>query len=322
MHKRHNALHGLQCRSIYKWAIIASCAICIAVLEFVTTDTAQEIGFVHDAYVGRKNNDTFAVLKELSLRSELIVTATTCGYLDMTLNWIEQLRSIRASNFLVIAEDLPAYEYLLSYAPRNTMPSYMFQRPFSRTGKKSAPFESPDFKMCHRPHYLTELVRHNFSAVWIDSDIALLRNPFKVLRQETNNIILVDDEPFLNPIKTYRHYYCSCFVLVRPSRDAEALLSTWAHMCGNGTQNQVPLNDALDLLEGALSWKIMPKRLYPSGFDAERLTLTRQQGWESPYWIHANWRVGNKAKEQFLSRFGLWRNIRAPLHCDGTESTM
>jgi hypothetical protein len=171
--------------------------------------------------------------------------------------------------------------------------------------------------MCWRPYYLRELIRRNFSAVWIDSDVALLKNPFDVLRNVTDSVVLVDDEPLLKPIKKYRHYFCSCFVFVRPSKAAEALLSTWAHLCGNRTQNQIPLNEALDVLEGAVSWS-MPKEMYPSGFDAERLTLKKAPGWESPAWIHANWRVGGEAKERFLSRFGLWRNLRAPLHCGAT----
>lgn len=276
----------------------------------------QKIGFFHDGYVIRSQEDTFASLEGLGLQREVIVTATTCGYLDMTLNWIEQLRTIGASNFLVIAEDLPTYEYLLNVAPRNTLPSSIFGRPFSHKARQAAEFDSPEFDWCSRPYYLRELTRRNFSAVWIDSDAALVRNPFDVVRHITARIVLVDDEPTLLPITKYPHYYCSCFVLVRPSRAAEALLSTWAHLCANRTQDQIPLNEALDLLEGAVPWWTMPKQLYPCGYDAERLSLTRKPGWESPAWIHANWRVGEKAKEEFLSRFGLWRNIRAPLHCD------
>jgi hypothetical protein len=271
----------------------------------------------HSAQRNRLQNDTFACLHELGSRNELIVTATTCGYLDMTLNWIEQLRSIGANNFLVIAEDLPSYDYLMSFTPGHTVPSSMLGRPFSRSGRKPASFDSPDFNWCSRPYYLRELIRRNFSAVWIDSDVALHQDPFE-LSYESDTIVLVDDKPFLKPncCPQYRNYYCSCFVLVRPSRSAEALLSTWAHLCGNRTNDQVPFNEALTLLEGAVSWRTMPKELFPSGFDAERLTLTKKPGWESPAWIHANWREGNLAKEQFLNLFGVWRNIRAPLHCD------
>jgi hypothetical protein len=263
-------------------------------------------------------NNTLSYLNGLTTNGELIVTSTTCGYLDMTLNWIEQLRLIGASNFVVIAEDWPTYEYLLRYVPRNILPSSAFGRPFSRTGRHAASFDSPDFKMCSRPYYLRHLMRHNFSAVWIDSDAALLRNPFDVLRDETDSVVLVDDEPKLEPIPQYPHYYCSCFVFVRPSRAAETFLSTWAHLCGNRTQNQVPLNDALDLLAGAVPWRMMPKELYPCGFDAERLTFNKTPGWESPAWIHANWRVGKEAKIRFLVQFGLWRNISSPVQCGGT----
>jgi hypothetical protein len=281
-------------------------------------NTSHHDGFVHGGDVVVLRNDTFLLLKDLSTQGELIVTSSTCGYLDMTLNWIEQLRAIGVGNFLVIAEDSPTYEYLLSLVPRNTLPSYMFGRPFSRKARQAASFDSPDFKMCYRPYYLRELIRRDFSAVWIDSDVALLQNPFDILRHEVDNIVLVDDEPFLKPIKKYRHYYCSCFVMVRPSRAAEAMLSTWGHLCGNLTQNQVPLNEALDLLEGAVPWRTMSKELYPCGYDAERLTLIKTLGWESPAWIHANWRLGQDAKEQFLARFGVWHNIRAPVHCGST----
>lgn len=304
--------------NLYKWAMLALSAIFIRVLLSASDhDSAivyQQIGLVHDGF-GNLGSVTFASLNEISARKEIIVTAANCGYLDMTLNWIEQLRSIGVSNFLVIAEDLPSYEYLLTVASRNTLPSSVFGRPFSRRSRKAAMFDSPDFDWCSRPYYLRELIRQNFSAVWIDSDAALLRNPFDVVQGHVDDVVIVDDEPHMRPIKKYRHYYCSCFVLVRPSRSAETLLSTWAYLCGNRTQDQIPLNEALDLLEGAVSWRTMPKGLYPSGFDAERLTLTRKPGWESPAWIHANWRVGNTAKEQFLSRFGLWRNIRVPINC-------
>jgi len=298
-------------------SIFAACALCFVSRVKQTNPTVySRIGATRDGYMQLSENNASSYLNGLNANNEIILTSTTCGYLDMTLNWIEQLRSIGLNNFLVIAEDLPAYEYLLRFAPHNTLPSYIFGRPFSRTAREAASFDSPDFDWCSRPYYLRELIRHNFSALWVDSDAALLRNPFEVLRQMTSYVILVDDEPALQPITRYRHYYCSCFVFVRPSRAAEALLSTWAHLCGNRTQDQIPLNEALDLLKGAVSWQTMPKELYPSGYDAERLTLTKSPGWESPAWIHANWRVGEEAKENFLSRFGLWRNLRAPLHCN------
>lgn len=255
-------------------------------------------------------NDAFDHFRK---QGELIVTSSTCGHLDMTLNWIEQIRSIGLSNFLVIAEDLPTYEYIMSSAPRNTMPSYSFGRPFSRGARQAASLDSPDFKMCHRPHYLIELIRRNVSALWIDSDAALLRNPSELLLHESDKIVLVDDQPYLKT--TTRHYICSCFVSVRPSSAAEALLSTWAHVCGNKTKNQAPLNYALDFLGATVPWKLMPKKLYPCGYDAERLALTKIPGWQSPAWVHANWRVRKSAKVQFSSKFGVWHNISAPLQC-------
>lgn len=260
----------------------------------------------------------FGILAEISPARELIVTATTCGYLDMTLNWIAQLASIGAHNFLVIAEDLPAYEYLLRVIPRQTLPSHVFGRPFSRTARPAARFDSKDFDWCSRPFYLRQLIRQNVRAVWIDSDAMLLKNPYEVVTSTSSSsdeVVLVDDEPVLQPITKYSHYYCSCFVMVRPSKAANAFLSTWAQLCANRTQDQPPLNEALDLLDGVVSFTRLPKPVYPSGYDAERLTLLRRPGWEAPAWVHANWREGVLAKEQFLSRFGLWRNIRAHLQC-------
>ena len=260
-------------------------------------------------------NDTFALLEEGNPARQLIITSTTCGYLDMTLNWIAQLRSINLTNFLVIAEDLPAYEFLLTIAPRNIMTSSAFGRPFSRASHKAAAFDSTEFNWCSRPYYLGELIRRNFSAVWIDSDAALLKDPFGIVPATAKPIVLVDDEPHLKPIKKYNRYVCSCFVMVRPSGGAHALLSAWAQLCGNRTQDQPPLNEALDMLTGAVAWDVMPKPQFPCGYDAERLTLTGAPGWQAPAWIHPNWRTGGRAKEEFLKQFGLWRNLRAPLHC-------
>lgn len=278
--------------------------------------------------VGRSNhhsNEPFQlVLREIAPNGELIVTSATCGYLDMLLNWIAQLRSINVHNFLVIAEDLQAYEYLLTVIPRQTLMSSAFGRPFGQVAKGGAAmFDSPDYSWCSRPFYLRKLIEQNMTVIWIDSDAMLLKDPFVVVPHSDEDIVVSDDEPILSPIRSLAmpHYYCSCFVKVRPTAGASAVLSTWGTQCGTRSKNQPALNKALDIMAGTVKWQVLPRRVFPCGYDAERLTFTGAPGWESPAWVHANWRVGEESKELFLKRVGMWRNLRAPVYCGGSSSS-
>lgn len=261
------------------------------------------------------NDSAFAILREISPSGQLIVTSATCGYMDMLLNWIAQLQSIHVHNFLVIAEDLQTYEFLLTVIPRQTLMSSAFGRPFGQAGQKAAVFNSSDYSWCSRPYYLNKIIQQNITAIWIDSDAMLLRDPFAVVPDTEEDIIVTDDEPILEPILDMPHYYCSCFVKVRPTLGATAVLSMWARQCGSRSRNQPALNEALDIMAGKVKWHVLPRRLYPCGYDADRLTFAGALGWESPAWVHANWRVGAESKELFLKRVGMWRNLRAPLHC-------
>lgn len=259
------------------------------------------------------------ILREISPEGRLIVTSATCGYLDMLLNWIAQLQSINLTNFLVIAEDLQAYEFLLTVIPRQTVMSSAFGRPFGQKSQKSFEFGSSDYSWCSRPYYLKKLIEQNMTVVWIDSDAMLLKDPFAVVEagRYDEDILITDDEPILRPLSSMVHYYCSCFVMLRPTAASSGLMDAWAQECGNRSKNQPSMNVAIDKLAGAVKWHVLPRRLYPCGYDADRLTFTGAPGWESPGWVHGNWRVGDVSKELFLKKFGVWRNLRAPVRCGG-----
>jgi Nucleotide-diphospho-sugar transferase len=266
---------------------------------------------------GALNTDPFSILHEISPEGQLIVTSATCGYLDMLLNWIAQMQSLNLNNFLVIAEDLKAYEYLLTVIPRQTVMSSAFGRPFGQKATKAAVFDSPDYSWCSRPYYLNKLIQQNMTVIWIDSDAMLLKDPFVVVPHSEDDVIVSDDEPILAPIRslTMPHYYCSCFVKVRPTPGAAAVLNMWARQCGSRSKNQPALNKALDMMAGSVQWDVLPRRVFPCGYDADRLTVAGAPGWDAPAWVHANWRIGEESKELFLKRVGMWHNLRAPVHC-------
>lgn len=285
--------------------------------RFANTDDRSMFARSTNQSINDFGDGMFRHLHEISPEHQLIVTSATCGYLDMLLNWIAQLRSLKLNNFLVIAEDLQAYEYLLTIIPRQTLMSSAFGRPFGEAPKKAATFGSSDYSWCSRPYYLRKLIEQNMTVIWIDSDAMLLKDPFVVVPHSEDDIIVSDDEPILAPIRslTMPHYYCSCFIKVRPTAGAIAVLSTWARQCGSLSQDQPALNNALDIMAGTLKWQVLPRRVFPCGYDAERLTFAGAPGWESPAWVHANWRVGEESKEIFLKRVGIWHNMRAPVHC-------
>lgn len=303
---RYN-VQGIKKRADFKVQVYSlSCLALLLIISLTTTSRGASVRLYSNVSTSA-HPALLKVLFGVNDKGRVIVTSTTCGYLDFTLNWIHHVKSSNLTNFVVIAEDEVSYRFLSQTIPNHVVKSVEFGRPYSQEGKKIAELDSSNFNWCSRPIFLLAIINAGFTALWIDSDAVVMSNPFEAV-DLTSPVVLTDDWPYRRPLTEYKSYLCSCFVLARPAPQARALLSLWSRKCGNSTNDQPPLNEALlELKDTSLgAWTIADRRLVPNGHDAEQYTMKRAPGWDEPLWLHANWRKGRDAKVDFLKSAGKW----------------
>ena len=103
--------------------------------------------------------------------STVILTNTNCGHADMAANLAVSLGRFSISNFLFIAEDQQAFDYLRSRvgAQHVVMPPHAARAKVPQSkGSKSHKYDSEGFRHITfiRPHYLLAVVELGFTAIW------------------------------------------------------------------------------------------------------------------------------------------------------------
>lgn len=123
-------------------------------------------------------------LAEIAERDTVIVVQATCGYLALTTNCVNWLLKMRIKNFILIAEDEIAYEYLLGAYPNHVViVSDVLAAPNTTMSGEFANFNSAEFRAItnQRPEIWLNILKLGFNILAIDSDVVLLKNPMTTL---------------------------------------------------------------------------------------------------------------------------------------------
>ena len=270
------------------------------------------------------------VLSSFAHNNIVIVSEVNCGYLDFASNWLLHARRLGVHNFLLISEDDTAHQHLLLLAPghiaRSTevLGTSVLQTPAedqSQLGFGSRAFGE---LMARRSHYVHAVLSAGFSALLLDLDAVLLRNPMPYLPTTYDYVGVYDSHPNLE----WGRRLCTCLMLFRPSPGALALVSRWSEVCAHAGEDQLCFNgifpelplvshaeaqaDAghpsgpVAVLNGtAVSTFVLPRQLFPSGNCLSDFDVSLIGKWNSPVWVHANW-MRPEAKRPFLRSLGLW----------------
>ncbi|BDA50156.1 probable UDP-D-xylose:L-fucose alpha-1,3-D-xylosyltransferase [Coccomyxa sp. Obi] len=248
----------------------------------------------------------------VAVDNKVILTQTSCGYLEFAVNWITHMEALGIKNWLTIAEDETAMRFLEERYPGHAIPASAFTNEALSDGNALYEWGSAAFTKvaCARPTYLQLVLDLGYEVLWSDMDAVWLKDFFHLAPQGLD-YVGVDDSEVENEQET--HNACTGLMYFRPTVRAQQLLSDWHAMCMELNQNNQGAFNRVFSGAGQhrhLDYYIMPKSLYPHGALVELVDYKPSQGAAGgldPAWLHANYRVGHTAKREFLRDRMVWR---------------
>ena len=256
------------------------------------------------------NESLQVMVARLAVSDTVVLSQASCGYLQFADNWAAHLTRIGVSNFVIVADDQVALDYLGGRLPGHVLPASLITNkpmPVSTTLRE---FSTDAFAKvsCMRPMYLQAFTELGVRVLWLDLDVAMLTNPFKLFPQGVE-YVGVDDSDSLD-MEQESVNICTCLILVRPTKTVKELLEIWASRCSNSTTtNQAEWNAVFTpRARSSVSFYIMPQRVFPNGHFADHWKLDHGAAW-----LHANWRKGHETKRDFFAKRKAW-------HAQRTES--
>lgn len=271
------------------------------------------------------------LLASVARQNVVILSPINCGYVAFANNWLVHARAVGVHNFLFVSEDAGAHNYLQALAPGHVVRSSdvlpRAEEP-PADGDTIHGFGSREFGqlMARRSHYVHAVLAEGFSALLLDTDAVLLRDPLPYLPLAYDYVGVYDSHPTLE----WGRRLCTCLMLLRPSPGAMALARHWGKVCAHAGEDQLCFNALfpdlpLDLGSGRnatqlpsspqavvhgerleLSTFILPRQVFPSGNCLAKAEASLLGAWNSPVWVHANW-LSAPAKQPFLQKLGLWK---------------
>lgn len=273
--------------------------------------------------------DLHGLLASVAVDNIVILSEVNCGYLAFASNWLAHASRQGVRNFLFVSEDEAAHEHLRLLAPGHVASSADVLRlqaaQLSAEDEAQHGFGSRAFGalMARRSHYVRAVLAAGFSALLMDLDTVLLRNPLPYLPAGYDYVGVYDSHPTLE----WGRRLCTCLMLLRPSPAALALVERWAEVCAHAGEDQLcfngifpelplssreqadawhPTSPAARLGNGtALSTFVLPRQLFPSGNCLRDYDASLLDKWNGPVWVHANW-LRTEQKQPFLAQLGLW----------------
>lgn len=92
----------------------------------------------------------------VAVDNKVILTQTSCGYLEFAVNWITHVEALGLTNWLTIAEDETALKFLEERYPGHALPASAFTNEALSSGNALYEWGSAAFTKvaCARPSYL------------------------------------------------------------------------------------------------------------------------------------------------------------------------
>ncbi len=172
------------------------------------------------------------VIERAKIDNTVLVTTTNFGYLDLFENFMASIRKVatdRLKMVIAVAEDPRSYEYLRGHYPQNLFPLKHFDNNTDMEGILN--FRTLLYKklVSRRPTYLYEIMKHNVTILYMDSDSVWVQNPFDILNKKQNRELLMIPDAYpphvynqfgiLDPWRSLRcwGYCCTCFLFLKPT---------------------------------------------------------------------------------------------------------
>eukprot|EP00899_Mesostigma_viride_P008188 jgi/Mesvir1/17370/Mv08677-RA.1 len=234
----------------------------------------------------------------------VIATSCSCGYIDMTYNWVLHLQSLNITRFLIFTEDRLATDFfrellgecqVFSYPPGQAQPEAL----------PSATWPSPEFvrRVTNRPFWMESIVRQNYGVIWSDSDQVWLQDVLPLLAATHIDVFLsVDSTP--GRVRSDSNF-CGGWIAVRPTAASLGFIRLWGDLLPpEGGLNQPRFNAALKQTRGLRKQPIDILRIQPGWlyFDDKYVRLRGKA-----MVAHANWITGHDNKRDKFVQNGLWR---------------
>lgn len=262
------------------------------------------------------HDQLLAILESVAVEKTVIITQTSCGYLDFAENWITHAEGIGIKNYLTVVDDDVSFEYLNARFPGHIVSVDIFAPGAINFNMPLLDFGSKSFnKMsCDRLIYQRKVLERGFSMLWIDMDTVLFEDPVSVMPGGFE-FIAADDILHDDVSEQKTGNICGCLIFFRPTRNARDFLHQWYEKC---TLDELPDQPALNSLwhetdwKQRLHWYIMPRQLFPSGKLEPKIDNTPETSYPYkskmfPVFIHANYRVGKDKKRLFLKERSAWK---------------
>ncbi|CAK0732131.1 hypothetical protein CVIRNUC_000089 [Coccomyxa viridis] len=250
-------------------------------------------------------------LAALAKDKTVIVTQVSCGYLEFADNWITSVDALDISNWLAVAQDQAALDYLSARYPGHVLPVTDLMSTGAEGGLEAGidllEWGTTAFSemACTRPLYLQAVLNLGYSVIYSDLDAAWLRD-FQKLAPKRLDVVLVDD----SEAEEERRSDNTGTGLMRfnPTEKAKALLRDWHQMCQDDESNAQPAWNKLFTPEkrDTLAFHIMTKEIYPHSVLLAQYNPSKQRAL-SPAWVHANFQVGKERKQEFLKQHSVWK---------------
>ena len=250
-----------------------------------------------------------------AVNGTVVITQASCQFLQFADNWVAHVQLLGLHNFLVIAEDEVAENYLSERYPGHVISAALLTHQPLSQHSKLAEFGTAEFAQltCKRPTYLQAILQLGLSVLWLDLDVAVLVDPFRLLPR-VKEYVGVDDSGTLDSEQD-SGYICTCLLFFRPTVRVHHLLNLWAHRCRNSTTNdQVEWNQVFSTAERRTTdYYILPQRVFPDGSVEDRRAASVSDVKHGttpdfqPGWLHANYRVGHVNKRDFFTHRRAWR---------------
>ncbi|CAL5224088.1 g6714 [Coccomyxa viridis] len=253
-------------------------------------------------------------LAVLARDNTVVLTLASCGYLDFADNWITHVEALGISNWLTVAQDAAALQYLserqaqsASMYPGHVLPISDFTGETLGDGSDLLEWGTSAFSVmaCKRPLYLQAVLDLGYSVIWSDMDAVWLRD-FHTLAPSRLDVVLVDD----SESEEERRSDNTGTGLMRfnPTEKAKGLLRDWHQVCQDEESNAQPAWNKLFTPEkrDTLAFHIMTKEIYPHSVLLSQFNPSKQRSF-SPAWVHANFQLGAQKKQAFLAQHSVWK---------------
>jgi rhamnogalacturonan II specific xylosyltransferase len=262
------------------------------------------------------------------------MTQASCPYLDFAENWILHVEHLGVRNYLVLVDDDVAFQYLDKKFPGHVVHPSATSKVSRHGPKPLMHYDSPDFNnlMCERLGIQQRVLDMGYSFLWTDMDTAWFEDVTKIIPRGLDFVGTGDRFRFDNSLEE-ENKICGCMTFWSPTAAAKQALQDWKQNCfDSGVDDQRTLQEmwASGELKSKVSWYIMPWQLFPSGALVDQVSqsidFSRKDAKVEPLpflpaVIHANYRVGSKAKRKFFQDRSAW--MITPEHkypeCDRLE---